>query len=52
LLVAGNIDYVLKVRVRDVEGLRSFILEGLKTVPCVAETSTMMILDKDGPMMR
>ena len=52
LLVAGNIDYVLKVRVRDVEGLRSFILEGLKTVPCVAETSTMLILDKDGPMMR
>jgi Lrp/AsnC family leucine-responsive transcriptional regulator len=52
LLVAGNIDYVLKVRVRDVEGLRSFILEGLKTVPCVAETSTMMILDKAVPMMR
>ncbi len=52
LLVAGNIDYVLKVRVRDVEGLRLFILEGLKTVPCVAETSTMLILDNDGPMMR
>ena len=47
LLVAGNIDYVLKVRVRDVGGLRAFILEGLKTVPCVAETSTMLILDED-----
>ena len=52
LLVAGNIDYVLKVRVRDVEGLREFILEGLKTVPCVAETSTMLILDEDVPARR
>lgn len=52
LLVAGNIDYVLKVRVRDVEGLRTFILEGLKTVPCVAETSTMLILDEDTPPPR
>ncbi len=52
LLVAGNIDYVLKVRVRDVEGLRTFILEGLKTVPCVAETSTMRILDESKPATR
>ncbi len=45
LLVAGNLDYVLRVRVRDVDGLRAFILDGLKTIPCVAETSTMLILD-------
>ena len=52
LLVAGNIDYILRVRVKDVEGLRTFILEGLKTVPCVAETSTMLILDEDRPERR
>lgn len=52
LLVAGNIDYILRVRVKDVEGLRTFILEGLKTVPCVAETSTMLILDEDRPQGR
>ncbi len=52
LLVAGNIDYILRVRVKDVEGLRTFILEGLKTVPYVAETSTMLILDEDRPERR
>ena len=52
LLVAGNIDYILRVRVKDVEGLRTFILEGLKTVPCVAETSTILILDEDRPERR
>ncbi len=45
LLVAGNLDFVLRVRVRDVDGLRAFILDGLKTIPCIAETSTMLILD-------
>ena len=45
LLVAGNIDYVLRVQVPGVEDLRDFILTGLKTVPCVSDTSTMLILE-------
>lgn len=45
LLVAGNIDYVLKVRAVDVEALKDFVLEKLKTIPCVSETTTMLILE-------
>jgi Lrp/AsnC family leucine-responsive transcriptional regulator len=45
LLVTGNLDYVLRLRVSDVEALRDFILDKLKSIPCVAETSTMLILE-------
>jgi Lrp/AsnC family transcriptional regulator, leucine-responsive regulatory protein len=45
LLVTGNLDYVLRLRVRDVEALRDFILAKLKSIPCVSETSTMLILE-------
>jgi Lrp/AsnC family leucine-responsive transcriptional regulator len=45
LLVTGNLDYILRLRVRDVEALRDFILTKLKTVPCIAETSTLLILE-------
>lgn len=45
LLIAGNIDYVLRVRVRDVEALRDFVLTKLKRIPHVAETTTMLILE-------
>ena len=45
LLVTGNLDYVLRVRVADVDGLRDFILNGLKVIPCVSETATMLILE-------
>ena len=45
LLVTGNLDYVLRLRVRDVEALRDFILAKLKSVPCVAETATMLVLE-------
>jgi Lrp/AsnC family transcriptional regulator, leucine-responsive regulatory protein len=45
LLVTGNLDYVLRLRIRDVEALRDFILTKLKSIPCVAETSTMLILE-------
>ncbi|MEM7523696.1 MAG: Lrp/AsnC family transcriptional regulator [Pseudomonadota bacterium] len=44
LLVAGNLDYVLRVSVEDVDALREFILNGLKTLPGLAETTTMLIL--------
>lgn len=45
LLVAGNLDYILKVRAVDVEALKDFVLEKLKTIPCVSETTTMLILE-------
>jgi Lrp/AsnC family leucine-responsive transcriptional regulator len=45
LLVTGNLDYVLRLRVRDVEALRDFILSKIKNISCVAETSTMLVLD-------
>lgn len=45
LLVTGNLDYVLKVQTTDVEALRDFVLKELKAIPCVSETSTMLILD-------
>jgi Lrp/AsnC family leucine-responsive transcriptional regulator len=45
LLVTGNLDYVLRLRVRDVEALRDFILAKLKSIPCVAETATMLVLE-------
>jgi Lrp/AsnC family leucine-responsive transcriptional regulator len=45
LLVTGNLDYVLRLKVRDVEALRDFILSKIKTIPCVAQTSTMLVLE-------
>lgn len=45
LLVTGNLDYVLKVQTTDVEALRDFVSKELKAIPCVSETSTMLILD-------
>ena len=53
LLVTGSLDYVLRLRVRDVASLRDFILGKLKSIPCIAETSTMIILqsEKDTELM-
>ena len=45
LLVTGNVDYILKVETQDVEALRDFVLQELKAITSVAETSTMLILD-------
>ena len=45
LLVTGNLDYVLRIQVRDVDALKTFILTKLKPLDCVSETSTMLILD-------
>ncbi len=45
LLVTGNVDYLLRVWVKDIEALRLFITAGLQSIPCVAETSTMVILE-------
>lgn len=45
LLVTGNHDYMLKVCTQDVEALKNFVLAKLKNVPCVSETTTMLILE-------
>ena len=45
LLVTGNLDYVLKVRTKDVGALRDFVLKELKSIPSVSETTTMLILE-------
>ncbi len=45
LFVTGNLDYILKVKTRDVDELKDFVLSKLKNVPCVSETTTMLILE-------
>lgn len=45
LLVTGNLDYILKARAKDVEELKDFVLAKLKKIPCVSDTTTMLILE-------
>jgi Lrp/AsnC family leucine-responsive transcriptional regulator len=45
LLVTGNIDYLLRVWVKDIHALREFITVDLQAIPTVAETSTMLVAD-------
>jgi len=45
LLVTGNLDYVLRVRAKDVDALKEFVLTKLKAIPSVSETTTMLILE-------
>ena len=49
LLVTGNIDYLLRVWVKDIAALRNFISNVLQSIPSVAETSTMVVLNLDQP---
>ncbi len=45
LLVTGNVDYLLRVWVTDIDALRHFIGDVLQSIPAVADTSTMVILN-------
>ncbi len=45
LLVTGNLDCILRIGARDVADLRDFVLAKLKSIPCVSETTTLLILD-------
>ena len=47
LLVTGNIDYVLRIWVKDIDALGTFIRDVLQSIPAVAETTTMVILKQD-----
>lgn len=49
LLMAGDVDYLLRVRMPSVEALKDFILNGLTTIPAVGDTSTMLILEASKP---
>ncbi|MBZ9678553.1 Lrp/AsnC family transcriptional regulator [Mesorhizobium sp. ES1-1] len=49
LLVTGSIDYLLRVWVKDIAALRNFISNVLQSIPSVAETSTMVVLNLDQP---
>jgi DNA-binding Lrp family transcriptional regulator len=46
-LTAGGFDFVLLVRVPDVETLRDVVLEGLQGMRGVRSTQTMFVLDED-----
>jgi Lrp/AsnC family transcriptional regulator, leucine-responsive regulatory protein len=44
LLVTGNIDYILRIWVKDIDALGTFIRDVLQNIPAVTETTTMVIL--------
>ncbi len=44
LLVTGNIDYILRIWVTDIDALGTFIRDVLQSIPAVTETTTMVIL--------
>jgi DNA-binding Lrp family transcriptional regulator len=46
-LTTGSFDFVLLVRVADVEMLRDVVLEGLQSMRGVRATQTMFVLDED-----
>jgi Lrp/AsnC family leucine-responsive transcriptional regulator len=45
--VTGNIDYMLRIWVRDIDALAAFMRDVLQSIPAVAETNTMVILRED-----
>lgn len=45
MLVAGDLDYVLRIRVRDVDALKKFLLEKVQQIESVSHTSTMLVLE-------
>ncbi|WP_109465688.1 Lrp/AsnC family transcriptional regulator [Albibacillus kandeliae] len=46
-LVAGNVDYMLRVWVGDLEELGDFVRDVLQSIPAVTETSTMVVLKEE-----
>lgn len=52
LLVTGNVDYVLRIWVRDIDALGTFIRDVIQAIPAVAETTTMVILKQDRHLSR
>jgi len=44
--VGGGFDYVIKVRVPDMQAYSKFLSERLETIPCVTQTSTFVALEE------
>lgn len=44
-MIAGNFDYLLKVRTRDIAAYRRFLGETISTLPHVASTSTYVAME-------
>jgi len=44
-LIAGNFDYLLKVRTQDMAAYRRVLAEGISTLPHVASTSTYVAME-------
>jgi Lrp/AsnC family leucine-responsive transcriptional regulator len=47
LMVTGSVDYILRIWVRDIDALGTFVRDVLQSIPAVAETTTMVILKQD-----
>ena len=45
-MVAGGFDYLLKIRVRDMDGYRKFLGSGLAGLPGVRATHTYMVMEQ------
>jgi Lrp/AsnC family transcriptional regulator, leucine-responsive regulatory protein len=45
VLVTGDIDYILRVWVKDIDALREFVMQELESIPAVAESTTLVVLD-------
>ncbi|MEH2544626.1 DNA-binding Lrp family transcriptional regulator [Bradyrhizobium sp. AZCC 2262] len=45
-LLAGNYDYLVQVRVADVEAFRSFIRDRLVTIEGIGETQSSVVLEE------
>lgn len=43
-VIAGEYDYLMKVRCSDPEALAELLREKVRTLPCVARTNTLMVL--------
>jgi Lrp/AsnC family leucine-responsive transcriptional regulator len=52
LLVTGNIDYILRIWVQDIDALGTFIRDVLQSIPSVTETTTMVILKQGKDVKR
>jgi|TARA_R110002012_G_scaffold91371_3_gene222540 Lrp/AsnC family leucine-responsive transcriptional regulator len=44
-MIAGNFDYLLKVRTRDMEAYRKFLGETITALPFVSNTSTYVVME-------
>lgn len=44
-MIAGNFDYLLKIRTADIQGYREVLGEGISSLPYVSSTSTFVVME-------